>query len=92
MKGSGYKAIGAAIGLSRDIVRNYCKKHNLAGYAAVVSKYETHGGWQGGMPFLRECNYAAEDWKAETLLLRKMQEGMVEGAPGGNEQKRIRFL
>ena len=38
MKGSGYKAISAAIGLSRDIVRNYCKKHNLAGYAAVVSK------------------------------------------------------
>lgn len=38
MKGNGYKAIGAALGLSRDIVRNYCKKRNLAGYAAVVSK------------------------------------------------------
>ena len=38
MKGMGYKAIGMAIGLSRDIVRNYCKRHNLAGYATVVSK------------------------------------------------------
>ena len=39
-----------------------------------------------------ECGYAAEDREAEALLLRKMQEGMVEGAPGGNEQKRVRFL
>ena len=38
MRGMGYKAIGMAIGLSRDIVRNYCKRHNLAGYATVVSK------------------------------------------------------
>ena len=27
MRGMGYKAIGMAIGLSRDIVRNYCKRH-----------------------------------------------------------------
>ncbi|MFR8860919.1 MAG: RNA polymerase subunit sigma-70 [Coprococcus eutactus] len=38
MKGMGYTAIGMAIGLSRDIIRNYCKRHNLAGYATVVSK------------------------------------------------------
>ena len=54
MRGMGYKAIGMAIGLSRDIVRNYCKRHNLAGYATVVSKNsETHGGRQRGMPLLR---------------------------------------
>ena len=29
MRGMGYKAIGMAIGLSRDIVRNYCKSITL---------------------------------------------------------------
>ena len=38
MEGKGYKAIATETGLSRDIVRNYCKKHNLSGYASVVSK------------------------------------------------------
>ena len=87
MKGSGYKAIGAAIGLSRDIVRNYCKKHNLAGYAAVVSKNMKL--MVDGKEVCHFCGNAItqpRDWKAETLLLRKMQEGMVEGAPGGNEK------
>lgn len=38
MKGVGYKSIGTAVGLSRDIVRNYCKSHNLMGYASALSK------------------------------------------------------
>ena len=29
MRGAGYKAIASATGLSRDIVRNYCKSHGL---------------------------------------------------------------
>ena len=29
MRGEGYKAIASATGLSRDIVRNYCKSHGL---------------------------------------------------------------
>ena len=29
LKGVGYKSIGTVVGLSRDIVRNYCKNHNL---------------------------------------------------------------
>lgn len=37
-QGKGYKAIGALLGLSRDIVRNYCKKYSLDGYATVVAK------------------------------------------------------
>ena len=53
MKGMGYKAIGMAIGLSRDIVRNYCKRHNLAGYATVVSKKQ--GGYKKGMVIFAEC-------------------------------------
>lgn len=27
LKGVGYKSIGTVVGLSRDIVRNYCKSH-----------------------------------------------------------------
>ena len=29
LKGAGYKSIGTVVGLSRDIVRNYCKSHGL---------------------------------------------------------------
>lgn len=38
MKGVGYKSIGTVVGLSRDIVRNYCKSHNLTGYASALTK------------------------------------------------------
>ena len=34
MRGAGYKAIAFATGLSRDIVRNYCKSHGLEGLAS----------------------------------------------------------
>ena len=37
LKGKGYRAIASAVGLSRDIVRNYCKNHGLDGYAPVLS-------------------------------------------------------
>ena len=36
LKGLGYKAIAAKLGLSRDTVRHYCRKNNLAGYADAV--------------------------------------------------------
>ena len=36
MKGIGYKAIASTLGLSRDVVRNYCKSYGLDGYAAEV--------------------------------------------------------
>lgn len=32
-QGKGYKAIASAVGLSRDIVRNYCKANGMEGYA-----------------------------------------------------------
>lgn len=37
MKGVGYRAIASVVGLSRDIVRNYCKSHGLDGYAAELT-------------------------------------------------------
>lgn len=39
MQGKGYKAIASAIGLSRDIVRNYCKANGMEGFgeAAVIN-------------------------------------------------------
>lgn len=36
MQGEGYRAIGAAVGLSRDIVRNYCKANGMDGYAKAT--------------------------------------------------------
>ncbi len=37
-QGMGYRAIATTVGLSRDIVRNYCKGHNMAGYAPAMKK------------------------------------------------------
>lgn len=37
MKGVGYRAIASVVGLSRDIVRNYCKSHGLKGYVAELT-------------------------------------------------------
>lgn len=38
LKGVGYRAIGTVVGLSRDIVRNYCRSHGLDGYASALTK------------------------------------------------------
>lgn len=37
MCGVGYRAIASVVGLSRDIVRNYCKGHGLDGYASALT-------------------------------------------------------
>lgn len=36
MRGKGYKAVASAVGLSRDIVRNYCKVNGMEGYGEAV--------------------------------------------------------
>lgn len=36
-QGEGYKAIASAVGLTRDIVRNYCRAHGMGGYGEAVS-------------------------------------------------------
>lgn len=36
-QGTGYKAIASAVGLSRDIVRNYCKAHGMEGYGEAAA-------------------------------------------------------
>ena len=36
MQGKGYKAVASAVGLSRDIVRNYCKVNGMKGYGEAV--------------------------------------------------------
>ena len=36
MRGKGYKAVASALGLSRDIVRNYCKVNGMEGYGEAV--------------------------------------------------------
>lgn len=37
-QGVGYRSIGLAVGLSRDIVRNFCKSKGLAGYGSALTK------------------------------------------------------
>lgn len=37
LRGTGYRAIASVVGLSRDVVRNYCKSHGLDGYASVLT-------------------------------------------------------
>lgn len=37
IKGIGYRSISYVVGLSRDIVRNYCKAKGLDGYASMLS-------------------------------------------------------
>ena len=32
MQGKGYKAVASVVGLSRDIVRNYCRANGMEGY------------------------------------------------------------
>ena len=36
MQGKGYKAAASAVGLSRDIVRNYCRANGMEGYGEAV--------------------------------------------------------
>ena len=36
MQGKGYKAVASAVGLSRDIVRNYCRANGMEGYGEAV--------------------------------------------------------
>ena len=37
-QGVGYRAIASVVGLSRDIVRNYCRAHGMDGYASALTK------------------------------------------------------
>ena len=38
MGGMGYRTIAEAVGLSRDIVRNYCKANGMGGYVVATVK------------------------------------------------------
>jgi predicted nucleic acid-binding Zn ribbon protein len=37
LKGGGYKSIGNALGLSRDSVKSYCKRHHLNGPEEILN-------------------------------------------------------
>lgn len=37
MQGKGYKAVASAVGLSRDIVRNYCRAKGMEGHGETVA-------------------------------------------------------
>lgn len=37
MRGVGYRAIASVTGLSRDVIRNYCKSQGIDGYAAELT-------------------------------------------------------
>lgn len=42
--GVGYRSIATALGLCRDIVRNYCKAKGLDGYGNTIYKGQTEEG------------------------------------------------
>lgn len=91
-KGVGYKAIGSIVGLSRDIVRNFCKAHNLVGYASVISKNIQEDIEQGkacllcGEPItqkfgVRPRKFCSDKcrrdwWKAHPELIKKKETSM----------------
>ncbi len=37
-QGVGYRAIASVVGVSRDIVRNFCRAHGMDGYASALTK------------------------------------------------------
>lgn len=37
-QGIGYRSIALTVGLSRDIVRNFCKSRGLSGYGSALTK------------------------------------------------------
>ena len=47
-QGMGYKAIASTVGLSRDIVRNYCKAHGMEGYGEAAALNLQAKGNAGG--------------------------------------------
>ena len=55
VKGIGYKAIASVLGLSRDVVRMYCKNHGLGGYGAEVVVNTAEQIQQG-----RACPYCSQ--------------------------------
>lgn len=36
IQGRGYKAVASAVGLSRDIVRNYCRANGMEGHGEAM--------------------------------------------------------
>ena len=36
MQGKGYKVVASVVGLSRDIVRNYCRANGMEGYGEAA--------------------------------------------------------
>lgn len=56
LKGLGYRRIATEAGLSRDIVRNYCRSKGMAGYAAALEKNVSEQISQG-----KACLYCGKE-------------------------------
>ena len=52
-QGIGYRAIASVVGLSRDIVRNYCRAHGMDGYASALTKHSGTDDVREGVFVLR---------------------------------------
>ncbi|PXV87833.1 hypothetical protein C8E03_109123 [Lachnotalea glycerini] len=87
LKGLGYRRIATEAGLSRDIVRNYCRSKGMAGYASF-GKECIGTDFQGQSLFvLWKGNRAACHRASEEVLFGNLPEKMVEGTP--NNLKRM---
>lgn len=88
LKGTGYRAIASVVGLSRDIVRNYCKSHGLDGYASVLTINMKEQMMKG-----QACLACGKEivqpmtGRQEKILLRRMQTALVVGTPGRTQEK-----
>jgi endogenous inhibitor of DNA gyrase (YacG/DUF329 family) len=65
-KGYGYKSIASVLRISRDAVRNECKKHNLTGYGRPINdEVETE------KRIRRECLYCGKEINTKERKGRK---------------------
>lgn len=55
LKGIGYRSISTVVGLSRDIVRNFCKTNGMDGYASAMTKNVQEAMQQGMV-----CNFCGK--------------------------------
>ncbi|NMB41799.1 MAG: hypothetical protein GX996_07675 [Firmicutes bacterium] len=71
-RGYGYKSIAYVVGVSRDTVRNFCRKHGLQGYLYFgVSRPHQKIPELGLEEYPKECKYCGKEINTEHRRGRK---------------------
>lgn len=93
-QGIGYRSIALSVGLSRDIVRNFCKAKGLSGYGSALTKNIQEQAMMGKAclycgkeisppPTGRPRKFCSEScrrewWKAHPERIRRKESAMYE--------------